>query len=212
MKTSINFLAAFSIVLFLTGCQSGGGSGSIKCSDSNPAYPSLQSVFPVSLFSVPYTYGGKFLGYTAIDNVTDYKQKLLDNGYSLDQDEPKYVTYALDNPFADIQSSKITIWNNDYVDWHLGGAASDIDDSLFNNTTIFPPTGTQQDLYGIDRGYAIDMTSEFDGYITELESDGFRYAGDWEGWIKESEDRCFVYLWSKNDDNESAEWSIVLKL
>ncbi|MDR1285350.1 MAG: hypothetical protein LBJ88_04020 [Campylobacteraceae bacterium] len=208
----MKFLILVLSALFLVGCGGGGGSSSnnVKCANSNPVYPSLQSVFPTSLFGEYYQYEGKVLGFMPTNDVASYKQLLENNGYAIDRDEFDYVTYILNNPFLGIQFSEITIWSDEYVDWHLGGATNDIDDSLFNNTTIFPLTGTQQDVYSLDRVYASDMTNEFSNYITELENNHYTYEDHWEGWTKNSDDKCFVYIWSKNDYNDSAEWEIVL--
>ncbi|MDR1007097.1 MAG: hypothetical protein LBL65_00850 [Campylobacteraceae bacterium] len=213
MKIVINFLTVVLGIGFLVGCGgSGNGSNDVKCTNSNPTYPSLQSVFPTVLFGESYQLEGKFLGYTPIDNTANYVQLLVGNGYTLDQNEPEYATYILTNPFSGIQFSEIAIDSDGYVDWHLGGATSDIDDSLFNNTTIFPPTGTQQDVYSLDRIYASDMTNEFNSYITELENNDYTYEDHWEGWVKNSDDGCFVYIWSKDDDNRSADWEIDLRI
>jgi hypothetical protein len=73
------------------------------------------------------------------------------------------------------------------------GATDTIDDSLFNNTTLFPLIGTQQYSYQTGRSYTLDMTNKFNDYIAELEKSGFEYNEHWEGWIKYSEDRCFFY-------------------
>jgi hypothetical protein len=215
MKALFNFLVAILSALFLSGCGGeGGNSGNsnVKCTDPNPTYPSLQSVFPTSLFAESYQFEGKYLGFKPINNVANYIQLLEDRGYILDQNEPEYVTYEINNPFPDIQFSEITIWSDGYVDWHLGGAANDIDDLLFDNTTIFPPTGTRQDFYSLDRLYDLDITNEFNSYITELENNNYIYEAYWEGWVKNSEDRCFVYIWSKDDSNNNASWEIDLKI
>jgi hypothetical protein len=212
MKVLVNFFVVLFSVVFFVGCG-GGGSSDVKCTNPNPTFPSLQSVFPASLFGEPYWYEGKVFGYNAISNRADYIQALINKGYGLDQDELDYVTYTLNNPFpdTDIQFADITIWSDNYVDWHLGGSESGISDLLFEDTDIFPPTGTKQDGYGLDRLYASSMASEFDEYVRELEADGFRYdSDDFEGWIKYSEDKCFIYLWYSGDN--SADWEIVLNV
>ncbi|MDR3177987.1 MAG: hypothetical protein LBT96_03280 [Campylobacteraceae bacterium] len=224
MKIFINFLAAFLSVLFLAGCggsgsgssgndvgsdnggSSGSGSTNTKCTNPNQAFPSFESVFPVSLFGEPYQFGDKGFRYTAIGNTTDYIQKLT--GYGIHQNEPDYVTYEFYNPYVGIQFSEIAIYSDNYIKWRLAGATDTIDDSLFDNATLFPPTGTQKDLYETGRTYTSDMTNKFNGYITELEKSDFKYEEHWEGWIKYSEDKCFLYHWYKGYSH--ADWQIYL--
>jgi hypothetical protein len=89
------------------------GSSKVKYTNSNPVFPSFESVFPISLFSEPYEIGDKSFEYTAIGNTTDYIQKLT--GYGIHQNEPDYVTYEFYNPYVGIQFSEITIYSDNNI-------------------------------------------------------------------------------------------------
>jgi hypothetical protein len=213
MKVLMNFLTVVLGIVFLVGCGGGGASSNTKCVDPNFTYSYLQSVFPISLLNESYMLEGKMLEYGSIDDVANYIEKLQNKGYTEDENEPDYTTYVLSDPFYDIQLSRVTIWSSDnYINWHLVGSSSGIDDLFFNDIEVFPPTNTRQYLYGMDRLYASDMTNEFDSYIAKLESDGFKYSEHWESWIKYSEDKCLVYSWGNNGGYISADWEIFLNV
>ncbi|MDR3346500.1 MAG: hypothetical protein LBS73_04920 [Campylobacteraceae bacterium] len=228
MKTLVGFLLLALAVIFLAGCGSSGGGGSNtsgKCSSSNPTMPSmktaLKDIFPQSLLDEPYNVDNRdmSISFLPVNNTASYEQKVVDskNFISVEK-EKEFVRYSYygNHTNSNITYVEIAIYYDDRsVQWLLSGHDVEIYESDFNSN-IFPSTGAPQDEVSFGRFYDTDKSSSFDRYVAELERKGFHYDVDYDGWEKESSDKCFVYNWSKSKNNNGtytlANWGIYSKV
>jgi len=220
MKTLIGFLISALAVAFLAGCGSSGGGGSNtsgKCSSSNPTMPSmktaLKDIFPQSLLNESYQATGINIGYFPISDIVSYKTAVTSKGFDPFQNEAEDVSYLYSETYSNpnIPHVVIFIYDNGAVEWYLGGSTVDVYETDFD-LNIFPSTGTSQADVWIYRHYDTNKSSSFNTYIGQLEDNGFNYDANDEEWIKESDDKCFVYYWSNNGKDDDANWGIYSKV
>ncbi|MDR0579742.1 MAG: hypothetical protein LBG21_03985 [Campylobacteraceae bacterium] len=228
MKILFNFLTAVFGIVVLVGCGGSSSSNSdnspsSKCTNPNIVLPSIQDVltfFPQSLINEQHKFIDQSVSFDTIDDVEKYEQLLINAGFTLDTiSNSSMLLYdgpSIDNKYFSRVYIHLDLEN--FVSWQLGisiingvPTATEIDESIFDNTTIFPPTKTKKFEVEMSKSYDVDMSNKMNDYIQELKNAGFEYYKEdveWNSYHKTSTDGCLLYVWANYNEPDRAEWRV----
>jgi hypothetical protein len=230
MRVLANFLTVALGLLLLVGCGGGGSDGSggrnfnVRCTNPNAVLPSMQdalSFFPQTLIDEQHLFINQMVTFVPISDIEGYKQLLRDAGFGLNtgagDQRILYEGQFIDDKYYPLVYIDM---EDNLVSWQLTIAvindiptATEIDESIFDNTTIFPPTGTKKIEISLDKGYNTGIGDKMDAYIEELKGAGFEYYNkdpEWNLYEKLSDDGCLLYGWANYNESDRAEWRVWL--
>jgi hypothetical protein len=219
MKVLMNFFVMTLSIVFLVGCGGGGSSSSNKCTNPNVVLPSMQDAltfFPQSLINEQHLFINQIISFAPINNIEEYKQLLEGAGFTPDIFAiDLYRGLPVDNKYSTLVYVDM---EDNFISWQLGVwmingilSATEIDESIFDNTAIFPPTGTKKIEIEMSKSYETNITAEMNTYVQELKDAGFEYYNEdaeWNSYYKTSADGCFMYSWANYNESDRSEWKV----